>query len=812
MIPNRKRLSCRSKRAFFCSVSFKKQFERSRIENILGNGQDIMKNENMKKIHRIAVLTIILSAIVTGQTYDSSLRAAQVQENIEIIFKQDVSLRSLAEKYLGNPNEWEVILHYNGFQHLTDLQADTRLTIPAELFHRSMKHLRQAGETARLANMEGAGVLSKSSIALSTQLQAEAMELKKRGHLEEAEKVALKALQWAETALAEAKEKKIQSVSAVLEQKEGTVQSREPQQLAWLDTTINQELIEQERVRTLPDSKAGILFIDESRIYLNENSLAVIGEMKENLIKKTFKARMVVLQGDVLAHLSSIGGQKDFTVTSPGIETTIRSKKFRTTRDGKKITRIANYDGEIDVEAKKKKVTIRKDEGTKIEYEKEPESPKKLLLPPVMIVPLANQIFFTSTIWFKWEPLEHAKSYLLEISTQRNFSTVLKRVQLSATSYKWDVPHDGLYYYRMYTIDKENFSGPFSKPIDFYINIDESPPYLAVSSPVEGEVILSRNVLVQGAVERNVTLTVNTLPVEIDENGLFKQLLTLEPGEQTITVTAVDPAGNRTSIQRTVSCNLEEQLIVLEMPDHLTLNMNQATIRGTVKPFTRIEINGKSLELPPRFAHVVTLPEGDHTITIKAISPQGNIQTLLIMITIDLTSPEIFLDDVPAYTRKPELSLSGQVSEIVTLRVNDEVVQVKDGHFAFSVELKEDENIFNVEATDIAGNKSTKKIRILQDTQPPEIISYTFSSPRVKGGDIILCRVNARDSGVGLARTGSFTLSIAPGNMMFHGILTLNREQDIFEGSIFIPPEIQGTVAMEHLQIQDRLGNEEIAP
>ncbi len=769
-----------------------------------------MKNKHIKKIRVIAFPIMILFPIVIGQIWHSYPGFAQGQDNVEVIFTQDVSLRSLAEKYLGNPNEWEVILYYNGFQHLADLQPDTRLTIPAGLFNRSMKYLQQAAETARLANMEGAGVLAKESIDTSTRLQTRAMDLKKQGKLEEAQKAALEALQWAEKALFEAKEKKIQSVSAVLAQKEGTVQNRKPQQPVWIDAIINQEFIEQERVRTLSASRAGILFIDESRIYLNENSLAVIGEMKENVIKRTFKAGVVVLQGDVLAHLSSLSGQKNFSITAPGIETHVRSKKFRTTRDTRQVTRIANYDGEIDVEVSKYTVTIQKDEGTKIEYGKIPEAARKLLPPPVMIVPLAHQIFFTATIRFEWEKLAGARFYTLEISAERDFFTVLKRLRLNKTFYEWQAPRKGLYYYRLYTIDTENFSGPFSDPVDFYIDLDESPPYLTVFSPAEGEVILSREAVVQGTVEKNTTLTINTVAVESDERGMFKHPIGLEPGEQIITVTATDPAGNRTSIQRNVICNLEEQLIALDMPNHMTLNMSQVTLKGTIKPLTRIEINAEPVDLPPRFAHIVTLPEGDHTITIKAISPQGNIQTLPVMITVDLTAPEISPDDVPAYTRQPELSLSGQVSEAVTLTVNGGVVPVKEMRFDFPAALKEGENIFALAVADTAGNTSTKKIRILRDTTPPEIGRYRFSSPRVKGGDIISCQISARDSGVGLARTGSFTISIAPGNTVFHGILTLNRRKEIFEGSIFVPPEIQGTVEMKHLQIQDRLGNEAI--
>ena len=761
-----------------------------------------------QKRHIIIVIILLLGQIWTVCPGD-----VQAQDSVEVVFDQDVSLRALAEKYLGDPNEWKLIVYYNGFQHLDDLRPEMKLTIPVGLFNRTLKYLQQAGETARLANMEGAGVLAEDSINTAAQLQVSAMNLKNQGNLEAAEKEALNAIHWAEKALSEAKEKKIRSVSAVLNQKEGTVQSRKPEQPVWIDAFITQELIEQERVRTLQDSLAGILFVDGSQIQLNENSLAVIGEMKENLIKKTFKAGVFVLQGDVLAHLSSLGGQKTFTITSPGVcKQAFVRKKFRTTRNIEQVTRIANYDGEIDVEANRGRVTIRKDEGTKIETGKKPDPARKLLQPPIMISPTANQVFFTPAIRFEWKPLAGAGLYQLEISTDRNFSSVIERARLSQTQYDWQAPDKGRYYYRMYTIDREQFAGPLSDPFDFYLDIDESPPYVTVHSPAEAAVILSQEVLVQGTVEKNATLTINTVPVASDRNGTFKHLVRLEQGEQTIIVTATDPAGNRTSIQRHVICNVEEQLITLNMPNQMVINMSQVAIQGEIKPHTKVEINGVPVELPQHFSHIVTLSEGEQTITLKAISPQGNIQTLPLLINVDLTPPEISLEDFPAYTREPQLNLAGSFSETVTLLLNDEAGSVKEQRFDMPIRLKEGDNVFTLEAADIAGNKTTRTLRILLDTTPPDITDYTVAPPRAAGGDIIACQVRALDSGIGLARTGSFTLAVAPGNQIFKGILTLNRQQKIFEGSVFIPPGIKGKVAIKEVRIQDRLGNEVLAP
>jgi len=734
--------------------------------------------------------------------------SAETPETVEIVFTQEMSLRALAEQYLGSPNEWNMLLKYNGLEQLADLQPGMNLTIPTGSFQRFTQSLTQAAETARLANMEGAGILSKTNIDEANRLQTSAIELKNSGKLIDAEAAASEAAQWAEKALNEARSKKIQSVSAILSEKEGSVQNRKPEDSSWSDTRLKQHLNEQERVRTLAASLAGILFTDGSKINLNEDSLAVIGAMKENLIRRSFQAEVTVLQGDVLAHLSALGGKKEFTLNAPGVDTTIRSKKFRTTRSEGEVTRIANYDGEIDVTANQGKVTIKKDEGTKIEKGQKPSAPKKLLLPPVMISPTANQVFFSATIPFEWNAVSNAAFYQLEISPTRDFTNILASERINATQYTWQVPQQGVYYYRMYTIDNDEFAGPFSDTFAFFAQIDTSAPFLSVVSPVDGAVLLSADVTVRGAVEKEAALTVNGQPVKSDATGNFETTLQLKPGEQTITITATDTARNVASVQRQVFYNTAAQLLTLDMPEQIVTNQQQVTLKGEMRPETRVEINDVPIELPLQFTHVLTLPEGEQVVTLKAISPQNDVQTVPLHIIVDLTPPEITVKELPASTREPNINLTGSVSEPAALTLDANAIPAQNNRFTIPITLKEGENVLNLTATDPAGNATTKTLRMLLDTTPPEITQTVCSVPEAKGGEIIACEVVAQDRGIGLAKTGSFSLAVGQAEQALQGVLTLNQAKGIFEGSVFVPPKITGSVTIKELRIQDRLGNE----
>ncbi|MEE4356247.1 MAG: FecR domain-containing protein [Desulfococcaceae bacterium] len=740
------------------------------------------------------------------------LPCSGAEKRVEAVFQEDSSLRSLAQEYLGNPDEWEFILFYNGFQHPEQLKPGTGLHIPVSLYQRTMEILADAVETSQKANMEGAGVLAKGSIAKAEGLYKQAMYLKKKGELAAAEKKAAESLQWAEKALTEAKEKKIRSVSALLARKQGSVQSRRPEEPVWSDAEIEQELTEKERLRTLAKSAADILFTDDSMVRMAENSLAVIGEMKENRIRRSFSAGIVVLEGDVLAHISSLGSRKDIRVTTPGVKTEVRSKKFRTSRDRGQVTRIANYDGEIDVEANRRRVKVKKNEGTRVEYGKGPESPRKLLPPPRILSPVPGQTFYKPEIRMEWEKTEKAVRYQIEIGRDRDFTEITDFARTDKSFYEWEKKDRGIFYFRIFSIDPENFAGPFSETVEFYADTDKSPPFLSLHSPEENQILLSHEVRVEGNTEKQAEVRINDLAVTIDDKGAFSHAVPLREGENIIRVLAEDRAGNISRLERKVICNREERMIRLDTPPNMVLNSPQLTVKGRIRPHTLLEIGGKEIAASDHFSHVLTLPEGEHVIAVRGRSPSGETEENLLHIRVDLTAPEIRSETIADMTRESRQMLSGSISEEAELEISGEPVPVRDRKFRIPLELKEGQNLFLLQAADPAGNRSQKQFRILLDTTAPEVKQSRCSPKRVKGGEIVMCEISVSDSGSGPARTGSFSISLIPGMQYFAGILSLNREKEIFEGSVFVPPGVQGRVKIRSFQIQDRLGNEIVGP
>ncbi len=759
--------------------------------------------------------TALLTALVMAATILFSVPDLTAAETMEVVFEKGTSLRALASEHLGNPDEWRTILFFNDLKHPSALRPGMRLSIPVGLYNRVLKALQKAGDTARRANMEGASILARDAIDKAEKSLARAMDQKKAGDLDAALAAAEDALRWAESALSTTKAKKIRSVSAILARKQGTVQSRKPREPVWTAAVVKQDLVEQERLRTLAASRAGVLFVDGSEIRMDENSLAVIGEMKENIVRHSLTVDVMVLRGDILAQLSSLSGQKQFSVTAPGVNTRVRSTRFRTLRDAAQATRIANYDGEIDVEARERRVTIRKDEGTKVERGRPPTPPRKLLPPPTVTAPLNDQVLFTPDVGFRWRPVEKARLYVLEISADRSFAAPVHIAQTHETAYRWQANRKGIYYYRIHTIDDDRFPGPFSEPAAFFVNIDLTPPYLTVRTPEEGAAPTDCDggaVRVRGTVETTATVEINGATVRTDAAGGFDHPLSLSPGANTITVTAADPAGNRTTVVREVTCRTGERLVVLETPQTMTVNVNRITLKGTLQPNVGMEIDGRPLTAPQRFAHMLTLPEGDHTVTVKATAKGGAVETLPVHIKVDTTPPEIRPDPFPSMTRKDEVRISGRLSEPAGLTVGDRPVETEGLRFGTSLALTEGDNRFTLAAVDAAGNRAVKPIRILRDAEPPDIRRIDLSPDRVDGGEILACRVEAEDGGAGLARTGRFSVAVGAEGHTFNGVLTRHRSGNVFEGSLFIPPGVRGAARIASVEIQDRLGNAAVGP
>lgn len=734
---------------------------------------------------------------------------AQSSGDIKVHIENNESLRSIAQKYLGSPNDWEIILHYNNIQSADEIRTDQQLWIPVQKYKEVMQHIEHGRSIVTTANTEGAGILAEKEIETAIERLNSSINAKKMGKLTLAKQKAVQAIDDANLALSITREKRMESIAAVLAEKRGKVQYRKYNALKWSEAVLKQELIEKDRLRTLSRSYGNVKFIDGSYIQMDANSLIVIEAVKKDVIKNISSADILVLEGDVSTLIKSISKKSNFKVTSPEIETNIRSRNFMTSRDQNKTTRFSNFDGEMDVVSKGKKVTLSKNQGTKVELGFAPENPKKLLASPETIHPVDGISLFDKTITFQWQSVDKAHMYQIQISRNKIFTKLEKSIKVEdAVSVDWMAPQNGTYYWRIRAVDKELLNGSFSKAIQFSVLIDKTPPFLVITTPKADTVIFNSEVQIKGKTENNVLVKINQDTVKIDKNGQFHYKMKLKQGVQNAEIYAVDRNGNESGIERKIVCSLEKEIVFLDNKENIISNVNRVVLKGRTEPKVQLIIDNQNVQINNQtFSHYLDKKEGIHQIDLEARTIDGNIQRKRIHLIIDTTPPELFMEKLPTYTELSTIDLKGNLSEPADFYLNDEQVTVRKNRFLTQLSLNRGKNTFNLKLVDRAGNRTEKSFSINLDNEPPKILSYELSSDRVDGGEIVHLVVQSEDKGAGMARTGTFIIEIKPGTQQISGLLKLNRQSNVYNGSCQIPPTISGQIKLKKLYISDYLGN-----
>lgn len=726
---------------------------------------------------------------------------------VTITYSEKTSLREISKKYFDNPDDWEVILKFNGFNSIAEVSNGAKLKVPIKLYKSVAKKLEGTEKNIQNANKEGAGLLAKEKINSALNEKEKAVSFKKNGDLINSNSAAQSALYFAKEALQDAKNKRVKSITAILKEKKGSIETKKSNQVVWNSAKIKQELFEKERLRTFSNSNGQIQFIDGSRLQIGENALAVIEAMKQDLISNTNTTDVVVLQGDISTYLSSLSKKNQVNVSAPGIETKIRSRKFWTGRDENQVVRVANYDGEIDLVAAGKQVTVGQNEGSKIEPGKAPTPPKKLLPSPKTSSPTANQSFFSTSINFNWERVSGARNYLIEIASDKNLGEILVQKNLSRTSFSWKPEKSGIYFWHVSSVDSDKLPGPFTDVIEFSYFLDKTPPFLVVENPKNNEVIFSKELTVTGKTESSVEVLVNSENANVSYDGSFSKKIFLEAGKNKIQIQAIDKAKNKSEINRNVICNLQDEILVLETPSQIFTNSFDFVVKGKAKQNTQIKIGNDSFSVKETiFEHTLVLQNGNQVVTIEA-SLNGKIQKENLNITVDSVPPKIKLNNFHKVTSEKDFTLEGSISESGELFLEKEKLELSGNSFKKQITLKNGKNSLKFEATDKAGNSTKKTYEITLDNIPPKIISSKISKPSAKGGEILEVTISAKDSESGLARTGNFTIKI--GTQEVNGVLKLNGK-NTYEGSVLVPFGISGSTKISSIKIKDYIGNETI--
>ena len=319
---------------------------------------------------------------------------------------------------------------------------------------------------------------------------------------------------------------------------------------------------------------------------------------------------------------------------------------------------------------------------------------------------------------------------------------------------------------------------------------DRTPPALVVSQPPGFTVTNSPSVIVSGTAKDSTAmmLTINGIVHAVNIDGSFIDTLSMSEGLNTITIAAVDAAGNTSSIVRTIRLDTQPPVLVLKSPvDGLITNLPAITVGGMVTDSTTVllTVNGDSVSiLNNSFTWQINLIEGINAITLVATDAAGNRTSYTLYVRKDSQSPvlKIITPTDSLVTKNNFLAITGTVSDStkVSLLVNNNAINVHtDGSFNDTLPLNEGMNLIQISSTDGAGNVTSFVRHVRLDTQPPDITILTPSDSLMTNNTKVIITGSVIDSTSVLFTINGIAFSVHSDGS-FTDTLSLNEGMNIF--------------------------------
>ena len=736
-------------------------------------------------------ISILICAIFI-LNFSSNEDVVQNKDYIVITYQNQL-LRDLSKTYLKNPNYWEFILKYNGVNSASDFKQGDKIKIPVGIFKRTLNNISKLKSTISEANKNGAQVLTPELISMAENKYDKIIILKNKNKWIEASKNSVEALKIANKSLKKTIRMRKSAADASITYVKGDVQKRRPSEKSWSEAERFSKLFEADRARTLSNSITDITFIDLSRVRLNENSQAVIQHSRIDLYKNKTETKVKLIKGDAFAYLLS-SPKKKFDIYIPGVDAKIKSKSFWLEKDDVS-TKIANFDGVINLSAKDSFVVVKKNQGSLIPNGGLPSKPRDLLVPPNSLAPLAKSKIYSSCVEFSWEPVKEAKKYWLVVARDALFKKIiLSEKNILEPIYKYDDLSEGVYYWHVCSIDKDNFPGSFSNYSYFIIVEDSIRPFLIVNSPPNNISTKEKIINVDGECESNLIIEINGNKIKDVSNGKFSSQFNLTEGKNEIRIVAKDQGGNSSEVIRNVFYESSPNIKNIIISDNyfpkeklFITNNSKFTIWGKTRKNSSIILSyGKNIRKTTAnsegiYSILLNVNNDIKDLGINITTPAGYKKNEKFKVLFNASSPIIKLDaSFDKLTNKESFNLSGEFLKGDSLFINSEYVKVVNNKFSQNIKLNEGENLIELVGKDLSTNKTKIVIKVVRDSKPPRLIKYSL---RKNGKDFIV-KIKADDSS-GLKKSALFEYSL--NSKVYKIILMLNKKGKTYYGKIEIP-------------------------
>ncbi len=441
--------------------------------------------------------------------------------------------------------------------------------------------------------------------------------------------------------------RRTEAVEAKLRTKTGDVDKRKGLLGAWQQAEIGDLFAESDAIRTGTNSTAALAFIDGSQIVINPNTTAVVRTSRIDKLERTAQANIALIKGSLLSQLSKQAQESGaFKLSAGKAEAVIRSGKFWASVNEASATRIANYEGTLDVKSGEAIITLKKNQGTVVLKGKEPTPPIELLPAPRLQWNSLDTVVFRNDLLLQWNPIPNTAKYQIQASFKRDFSETVQTYSTSATSFLLKNLPNETRYVRLQAIDKLGLRGADSPTYRILRSLDTEPPFIFVQDfPIQKGDTLTRYITllqldIQGETEPNATLLKDGEPIAVSPNGTFQFRVLLENlSEKFITLSAFDLAKNRRNLVLRLVPIRQERLAQMKwncavVGDTLVSNGLPIQVYGTAYPNLLLSLShgnrtySATADANGKWAIAVE-PLANQTLTVSFESPDSKQRTLI---------------------------------------------------------------------------------------------------------------------------------------------------------------------------------------
>jgi hypothetical protein len=272
------------------------------------------------------------------------------------------------------------------------------------------------------------------------------------------------------------------------------------------------------------------------------------------------------------------------------------------------------------------------------------------------------------------------------------------------------------------------------------VRLDSASPRLDVQTPRDGLQTRFPTVEVAGSMEPGSEVYVNGRQVALGADpGAFRTVIALTREMTTVTVDAVDIAGNHNFTARKVVLDTRPPFLRLLSPvDGSITNNPSAVLEGEAEAGSMLMIAGASLQIqgsaPSRtsFSVPVQLHEGLNTFVITALDAAGNQNSSSLHLTLDTVPPPLTIVSPGngSRTAASTVLIEGETEPGVMVTVNGQPVPVgRTGSFSLEVRLSSGGNRIAVRAQDAAGNTADASVSVQRVPSQGEVLMSSEAGP-----------------------------------------------------------------------------------